>query len=394
MKNPVKACGTNINNLKVWYKGSFDDISNNGNTGITVQGNTIVKDSNDCSVSGFENDRILIPYQVPTNAYTIIYVAKYESLELTKRQRIICAKNSNYLVGFWHGNVGVCHQGNGAWITAFTGTPISKSTDWLISTAYPNKYRKNGIDISNGNTANVPGTLQLGINYCDHYNEASDFSMYELMIFDEILSINQMRCLEEYISQEHNIPIDGYTPIPTTVPAKVCYYDAVSQPTISPTTTPSYIPTTSPIVSKFFVGQSSGEDFTSAIATCNAKGAVIATMKTQDDYNKLLALCQPFGNCWIGLNRISDPSRQDTWEYIDGTPAAGTYGFDSNGLPTYGQGPWDSTQPANTGEGCAGIWTGTGRMHDFPCAWSNYAGFNFATLCMNIDYEIKLWMYI
>ena len=250
MKNPPKACGININDLKVWYKGGLNDISNNGNDAINVTGN-IYNDINDCSVYGDTNSSFIIPYNINTTSYTIVYMAKYNG---NNKQRILTSRNdTNYVTGFYNGNEGVCYQGS--WITQQN---TGSNNDWIIMTSYPNGCRANGINMNNDNlqawtSEPNPGTINIGINIFNN-NENSDWKMYELMIFDTILSEYQMKCIEEYLSQEHNIPINNFTPDLSVNPTKTCPQTLINPqtpskvPTSNPTNYPSKIPTNNPSI--------------------------------------------------------------------------------------------------------------------------------------------------
>ena len=248
VKNPPKSCGININNLKVWYKGGLNDISNNGNDAINVKGN-IYNDVSDCTVYGDVDSSFIIPYNINTTSHTIIYVAKYNGYN---KNRILTSRNdTDYLTGFYNRNEGVCYQGN--WITQQN---TGLNNDWIIMTSYPNGCRANGTDVHNDNsqawTVNSnPGTFNIGVNIFNK-NECSDWKMYELLIFDLILSEYQMECIEQYLSQEHTIPIQTYTPILSINPTKTCPPSIINSqapsniPTSNPTKYPSNIPTLSP----------------------------------------------------------------------------------------------------------------------------------------------------
>ena len=251
-KNPAKACGININNLKVWYKGGLNDISNNGYNAINIKGN-IYNDINDCSVYGNKHSSFTIPYNINTTSYTIIYVGKYNG---NNTERILTSSNNtNYFAGFWNGkSSGMCYQGGS--ITDF----IDKSNnDWLISTSYSGGCRVNGTNIDNNadpwKSEFDPGTFNIGVNIYNNQNikEHSDWKIYEILIFDTILSEYQTQCIENYLSQEHSIPIPSYSIIPTIHPTKTCPDQSnipstmpSTNPTISPTIQPSNTPSTTP----------------------------------------------------------------------------------------------------------------------------------------------------
>ena len=193
-KNPPKSCGININNLKVWYKGGLNDISNNGYNAINISGN-IYNDINDCSIYGDINSSFIIPYNINTTSYTIIYVGR-------------------------------------------------TNDDWSILTSYPNGHRINSTFMANNSNINM---FDIDINIQYHL-KLLDQKIYEILIFDEILSEYQMKCIENYLSQEHSIPIPSYTIIPTIHPTKTCPPLDYSTrfPTESSTNIPSKMPSTNP----------------------------------------------------------------------------------------------------------------------------------------------------
>ena len=251
-KNAPKSCGINIHNLKVWYKGGLNDVSNNGNAAINITGN-IYSDISDCSIYGDINSSFIIPHNINTTSYTIIYVGKYNG---NNKERILTSSNNtNYYAGFGNGkSSGICYQGGN--ITDFIN---ESNNDWLISTAYPGGCHVNGTNISNNIEPWLnefdPGTFKIGINIFNKHNikENSDWKIYEILIFDIILSEYQMNCIENYLSQEHSIPIPSYNIIPTIRPTKTCpqpmNYSSDFQTQQPRSTMPSTNPTMTPLKS-------------------------------------------------------------------------------------------------------------------------------------------------
>ena len=247
-KNPPKSCGININSLKVWYKGGLNDITNNGYNAINVTGN-IYNDVNDCGIYGDINSSFIIPYNINTTSYTIIYVGKYNG---NNKERILTSTNkTNYYAGFGNGkSSGMCYQGGN-----ITHSIDKSNNNWLISTSYPGGCHVNGTNISNNIDPWLnefdPGTFHIGVNIYDTHNikEHSDWKIYEILIFDVILSGYQIECIENYLSQEHTIPIPSYSIIPTINPTKTCPqtidYSSHSH-TQKPTNNPSIMPTLYP----------------------------------------------------------------------------------------------------------------------------------------------------
>ena len=102
---------------------------------------------------------------------------------------------------------------------------------------------------------------------------------------------------------------------------------------------------------EYFIGSNMG-NYNTAIQTCLDDGGIIGTITNENEYNIARELCINNGtDCWIGLN---DKYYEGIWNYIDGTSIKGTYGFNINGHPTVGVGPWGDTEPNNDriGEVC------------------------------------------
>ena len=191
VKNPTKSCGINTNNLKVWYKGGLNDISNNGNDAINING-TINKDNNDCSVYGDANASFVIPYITNTKPHSIIYIAEYNG------QKVIHHKNSEA----------------------------------------------------------INSLINIEINIFD--NKPTNWKLYELMIFDNLLSSYQIECITDYLSQEtgqllSKSPTKSTAANTTISPTKVPTHNVqttLALPSSAPTTMP--IPITSKNTNKPF----------------------------------------------------------------------------------------------------------------------------------------------
>ena len=195
----MPTCGININDLKVWYKGGLNDITNNGYNAINING-SIYQDLDDCGIYGDTETSFVIPYNIQTLSHTIIYIAKYNG---HNKERILTSTiDTDYLAGFYDGNEGVCYQGG--WITQQN---TGSNNDWIIMVSYPGGCRANGKNVTINNAqiwseASDPITFNIGINVWDN-TERSDWKLYELMIYDTILSEDEISCIEKYLSQEH-----------------------------------------------------------------------------------------------------------------------------------------------------------------------------------------------
>ena len=224
VKNPTKSCGININNLKVWYKCGLNDISNNGYNATNING-AINKDNNDCSVYGDMETSFVIPYNINATSHTIIYVAKYIG---NNRQRLLTSFNDS------NNNIGICYQ-------------IHSNNDLIIISSNPNNCRvhRANVDSIDSLTENIyPGTFNIGMNIL--HNNVSDWKLYELMIYDTILSEYQITCIEEYLVNEHSmytiLPI--FTNSPTS--SNNTNISSTQTPSFNPSITPSMIPSLIP----------------------------------------------------------------------------------------------------------------------------------------------------
>ena len=133
----------------------------------------------------------------------------------------------NGLIGFWSGSSGVGYE-NG-WIT---DDQIDRFVnEWLISSQQPSLYRGN---FNNYTISTSPGLSEstniLGIN-TGWSSEYSDYGFAELLVFNQLLNIQSIQCIEQYLDDKY-----GLNYIPTQSPI-------TSKPTSAPTETSSVAPT-------------------------------------------------------------------------------------------------------------------------------------------------------
>ena len=131
--------------------------------------------------------------------------------------------------------------------------------------------------------------------------------------------------------------------------------------------------------SEYFFGSNMGT-YNDGINICLNDGGILATITNENEYNIVRELCMNNNTeCWIGLN---DLYSDGFWTYIDGTSVKGTYGFDINGNPTVGIGPWHDNEPNNgNNEHCVQYWNnGTNfKWIDTPCNYTAYP------ICMRLE---------
>ena len=134
--------------------------------------------------------------------------------------------------------------------------------------------------------------------------------------------------------------------------------------------------------SEYFIGSNMGT-YDDGINICLNDGGILATITNENDYNIARELCMNNNTeCWIGLN---DLYSEGFWSYIDGTSVKGTYGFDINGNPTVGNGPWHDDEPNNDNgnkpEDCVHFWDQYNAWK-----WNDYKCHNIKfPLCMRIE---------
>ena len=88
-------------------------------------------------------------------------------------------------------------------------------------------------------------------------------------------------------------------------------------------------------------------NYIDAINACYDNGGILGIITDEYQFDISREICMNTNNnCWIGLNKMNN----NEWRYIDGTSVNGTYGFDNNGNPTTGDGPWANNEPNNLQE--------------------------------------------
>ena len=183
------------NGLVGWYKGmtwngiSWPDLSGNGNDCTETRG-TVRKTFD--YIYGGTGDGIRFPVGILPSTYTLFHVARYNG---SSKGRIFDGTAGNWLSGF-HGNkTGVAfHDG---WLTSNSTTNFPLD-EILISTDQKRLYRGNGIDLT---INSVTGSnKQLSINYGYYTDERSDWAVWEVIVYDRELSLEEIKFVESYLS--------------------------------------------------------------------------------------------------------------------------------------------------------------------------------------------------
>ena len=250
---PTNAITSCLNNgeykISAWYTASdidnniIPDISGNDNdamiidsTGLNIMINDSIALDDNTYIIGTSQTSISFPVILHPTQHTIIYVARY--FEGGSRQRILQMSGENGLIGFWGGSAGVGYE-NG-WITDV----IDRfGNQWVISSQQPSLYRGNFMNytVSSSPGLSTSTTNILGIN-TGWSSEYSDYGFAELLVFNQLLDIQSIECIEQYLDDKY-----GLNYAPTGNPS----FEPTGIPSIEPTVTEiSMLSTKKPTVMK------------------------------------------------------------------------------------------------------------------------------------------------
>jgi len=126
----------------------------------------------------------------------------------------------------------------------------------------------------------------------------------------------------------------------------------------------------------FMVGSQAVSGY-NAQAYCEGYGATLASVHSEAERDEVLSYCETqSSSCWIGLTLSTDKT---TWTWSDGT--AIDYGFNADGSPTVGAGPWYSGEPNDWkgSEDCTMISNRHNDWNDAYC-WSSAVPICFGLL--------------
>ena len=212
-------CLNNGREIHAWYDGDSIDLSNdlwidksgNNNTGELVvntgiqlfdgtdTSNTELYLNGQPSVTGTYQTQITFNVELNPAAHTVFNLAKYR-IGSAYKARILQGNTHNSLFGFWGARSGIAHYNY--WITAYNDV---FGTEWVLSTQQEQLYRGNAVDLTvNRQSSGVTNTNKLMINSgALTGGEVSDFALSELIVFNEILDLGEIECIENYFNERY-----------------------------------------------------------------------------------------------------------------------------------------------------------------------------------------------
>jgi hypothetical protein len=171
-------------------------------------------------LSGTIETKIEFPDFSLPEYYTICVISKYTSTnraDISRRGRIlscVSSENTNWLLGHWWNQVGVMH--NYGWRTSWNESIPGDGNQWVVScvksaSSVDKSLLFNGI--SRGIAAppkmnNNKADNKLHINNNNIYVESSDFGLSYLIIWDVVLTDNQLRLVSDTLQEYLNTGID------------------------------------------------------------------------------------------------------------------------------------------------------------------------------------------
>jgi hypothetical protein len=165
------------------------DVTGNGSTKTisALQGTTSTRSST--LGSGYAFTGVA---GAATGNFTLFHVARYRG---GTRQRIWAGTTNNWLSGFWGNSSGVqYHEG---WLSQ----EDKHGDNWVISSDQHNLYRSNGV--TRGTSGN--GNYNTGVDI--NNQEASDFHLAEVILYNRALTLSEIQGVEGYLSNKYGIAI-------------------------------------------------------------------------------------------------------------------------------------------------------------------------------------------
>ena len=269
----LNSCLNNGRQIQAWYPGgsiidtvTWPDASGNGYTGIIVDSTGLdisIEINFQRIVTGNTSTRITFPCQLNSTDHTVFVLSRYNptinDLQVTQRILHTHSSDANAFFGHHSQKSGVAFEGG--WITDSIDT---FGNSWVISSQQPNYYRGNKQDLTT-NPGNTGVALTNGIDLMinqwgpadgSRFEETSDFQLAELIVFNELLSITEIICIENFLDSKYNL---GITLPPTASPSKSptnSTTDPTYYPTAIPSNSPTVDPTSNPITDQTMVSTS------------------------------------------------------------------------------------------------------------------------------------------
>ena len=246
-------CLNNGREIHAWYDGSSIDLANNSwidKSGNNNHGEIVVDtgielfDGTDTSntelylngqpiVTGTYQTKITFNIELNPVTHTVFNLAKYRIGSGYKARILQTQYYPNSLFGFWGGRSGIAYYNY--WITAYDD---KFGTEWVLSTQQEQLYRGNAMDLTvNTQSSGVRTANKLMINngYYASAGEASDFALSELIVFNEILDLGEIECIENYFNDRYLLSFTNNPTLPSISPTvRPSRSPATMKPSISP----------------------------------------------------------------------------------------------------------------------------------------------------------------
>ena len=259
----LSGCDISSNNLVSWYV-SHDytvspnatlkwlDRSGKGNHILNVHVSDGISKHSDTYIYGSTSDYIVFPTELSKDGYTLFHLTKYG--DTGPYNRIFtggdCSTDNYWFSGFDNHQTGIAYHDG--WVTSNVSELRIVPDVWVLSTDQHNLYRGNKINLTNFNSNDglpvVPKDYNISINYhC--MNQSSNWALYEVMIFDTELNLQQYTCIEKYLHGKYSCGGDNklgsWSCSPTSSPSinPTNSFEPTITPSEAPTGTPTNVPT-------------------------------------------------------------------------------------------------------------------------------------------------------
>eukprot|EP01084_Bolivina_argentea_P058858 107432_1 len=200
-----------------WFNGS------DANNEFYINGNPVLIGATATEIT-LNGDVELAP------GHTVFNLCRYKNAG--SKGRIIQTESYNGAFGFYSGKSGIAYEN--AWITSNSFSRFG--SDWVLSSQTPQLYRAWGRDYTTFVGTAIKSKFM--INNGKYYNEKSNFGCAEILLFDDVLDLVAIECIESYLLKKYT---EGPTLSPSAIPTQTTF-NPTTVPTIEPTTYPSLSP--------------------------------------------------------------------------------------------------------------------------------------------------------
>jgi hypothetical protein len=193
---------------------------------VTGKNASIIQEGSISYLSGTTETQVEFPeYSLP-QFYTICAITKYTNKDpnmVSSRGRILTSEshhNPNWLLGHWAGVTGVMH--NNGWRTDSSTSLSNNKNEWVVSCVKSHASSTTTTDntiLFNGNKRAIANTTGGAINNYSSaskkvvinkslYGEFSDFGLSYIIIWDNVLSDNQLKLVSDTLIEYLNTGTD------------------------------------------------------------------------------------------------------------------------------------------------------------------------------------------